>query len=271
LSHAMTKFESEEVFKNLNEALNAFTPDERQELVKKVNAVFEFQVRKNDQGKEKEIVQVWHADVKSKGQVKNGSAQAADVTIYLTDADMVALTTGDLSGARAFLSNRVQLKGPMMLAMKLDVIFRSLGMGPVKGSENDIGYDGFESSFLVLQIVEYLNALTEEERKAEVAKVRGVFLLIVKSPKGNEKAIWMIDMKHGLGQVKKGRIEGVKPDLTIELKDKDFVDLFMGKTNAQKAFLTGRVKAKGPVMLGVKLDNMMRETQDRIGFFSSRL
>src|SRR5690606_17885859 len=118
---------------------------------------------------------------------------------------------GDLSGARAFISNRIGLKGPMMAAMKLDVIFRSLGMGPPQGSAGDLNYDGFESSYLILQIHEYLNTLTDEERKLEVAKVRGIFLFNIKNNKG-DKAVWMMDMKNGIGQMKKGRIEGLKPD-----------------------------------------------------------
>ncbi|KAG0305911.1 hypothetical protein BGZ98_003316 [Dissophora globulifera] len=261
-------YQSEDIFKRLNEALDAFSPNERQDLVKQVNGVFEFHIKKDSSPNAE--VKIWHAEVKSQGIINAGPAPGSpDITLFLTDDDMVALAVGDLSGARAFITDRIGLKGPMMMAMKLDVIFRSLGMGPPKGAAGDLGYDGFESSFLILQIYEYLQVLTEEERKAEVAKVKGIFLFNIKNAKG-DTAVWMMDMKNGIGQMKKGKIEGLKPDITLEMKDKDFVDLFMGKTNGQKAFMTGKIKVKGAIMLALKLDNMMKDTQEKIGFFGQK-
>ncbi|KAF9438359.1 hypothetical protein BGZ76_008389 [Entomortierella beljakovae] len=260
-------FQSEEIFTRLNEALDAFSPSERQDLVKQVNGIFEFHIKKDTSPNAE--VKLFHAEVKSQGIIKPGPAPSnPDITLYLTDDDMVALAVGDLSGARAFITDRVGLKGPMMMAMKLDVIFRSLGMGPPRGSEGDLGYDGFESSFLILQIYEYLNVLSDEERKAEVAKVKGIFLFNVKN--GKNTAVWMMDMKNGIGLMKKGKIEGLKPDITLEMKDKDFVDLFMGKVNGQKAFMTGKIKVKGAIMLALKLDTMMKDTQEKIGFFGQK-
>ncbi|KAG0312875.1 hypothetical protein BG000_006083, partial [Podila horticola] len=126
-------FQSEEIFTRLNEALDAFAPAERQELVKQVNGIFEFHIRKDEAPTSE--VKIWHAEVKNVGVIKSGPAPSnPDITLFLTDADMVALAVGDISGARAFLTDRVGLKGPMMMAMKLDVIFRTLGMGPAKGS-----------------------------------------------------------------------------------------------------------------------------------------
>ncbi|KAG0265988.1 hypothetical protein BG011_003638 [Mortierella polycephala] len=265
----MSTFQSVDIFARLNEALDAFSPSERQDLVKQVNGIFEFHIKKDNSANAE--VKIWHAEVKNQGIIKTGPAPGSpEITLYLTDEDMVALAVGDLSGARAFITDRIGLKGPMMMAMKLDVIFRSLGMGPPKGAENDLGYDGFESSFLILQISEYLQVLTEEERKAEVAKVKGIFLFNVKNAKG-DTAVWMMDMKNGLGLMKKGKIAGLKPDITLEMKDKDFVDLFMGKTNGQKAFMTGKIKVKGAIMLALKLDTMMKDTQEKIGFFKSKL
>ncbi|KAF9308860.1 hypothetical protein BG003_010507, partial [Podila horticola] len=112
-------FQSEEIFTRLNEALDAFAPAERQELVKQVNGIFEFHIRKDEAPTSE--VKIWHAEVKNVGVIKSGPAPSnPDITLFLTDADMVALAVGDISGARAFLTDRVGLKGPMMMAMKLD-------------------------------------------------------------------------------------------------------------------------------------------------------
>ncbi|KAG0321051.1 hypothetical protein BGZ97_012212 [Linnemannia gamsii] len=160
--------------------------------------------------------------------------------------------------------------GPLMVAMKLDLIFRSLGMGPAPGKESELHYDGFETSYLILQIAEYLNVMTDAEKKDFVARTRGMYLIKVKNASG-QVATWTMDMKNVPPTIKKGKVDGVKPDLTVECKDKDFMDLFMGKITAQKAFMTGRFKVKGAIMLGVKLDAIMKETQEKMGFFKSKL
>ncbi|KAG0292115.1 hypothetical protein BGZ96_004530 [Linnemannia gamsii] len=232
----MSTFKSDEVFARLNEALNSFPAGERQELVKQVNGIFEFHL-KNPAGD----VKVWNAEVKKQGLVQPGHASThPDVTLYLSDDDL------------------------------LDLIFRSLGMGPAPGKESELYYDGFETSYLILQIAEYLNVMTDAEKKEFVAKTRGVYLIKVKNASG-QVASWTMDMKNAPPTIKKGRVDGVKPDLTVECKDKDFMDLFMGKITAQKAFMTGRFKVKGAIMLGVKLDAIMKETQEKMGFFKSKL
>ncbi|KAF9144271.1 hypothetical protein BGX30_013328 [Mortierella sp. GBA39] len=262
----MSSFKSDEIFARLNEALDSFPARERQELVKQVNGIFEFHL-KNPAGDAK----IWNAEVKKQGLVQPGPASTnPDVTLYLTDDDLVSLATGELSGAKAFLSDKVVLKGPLMVAMKLDLIFRSLGMGPAPGKESELHYDGFETSYLILQIAEYLNVMTDAEKKEFVAKTRGVYLIKVKNASG-QVATWTMDMKNMPPTIKKGKIEGLKADLTVECKDKDFMDLFMGKITAQKAFMTGRFKVKGAIMLGVKLDAIMKETQEKMGFFKSKL
>ncbi|KAF9330002.1 hypothetical protein BG006_007021, partial [Podila minutissima] len=232
----------DEIFTHLNEALDAFEPAERQELLKQVNGIFEFHICKEEAPT---------SEVKITGMIKPGPTPLnPDITLFLMDDDMIALAVGDLSGARAFITDHIGLKGPM-------------------GSESDLGYDGFESSFLTLQIYEYLQVLTDEEHKAKVAKVKGIFLFNVKNAKGNT-AMWMMDMKSGISTMKKGKVEGLKPDIVLEMKDRDFVDLFMGKTNGQKAFMTGRIKVKGAIMLALKLDTMMKDTQEKIGFFGEK-
>ncbi|KAK5829442.1 SCP2 sterol-binding domain-containing protein [Linnemannia elongata] len=262
----MSAFKSDEIFTRLNEALDTFPARERQELVKQVNGIFEFHL-KNPAGD----VKIWNAEVKKQGLVQPGPAPTnPDVTLYLSDDDLVSLATGELSGAKAFLSDRVVLKGPLMVAMKLDLIFRSLGMGPAPGKESELHYDGFETSYLILQIAEYLNVMTDAEKKEFVAKTRGVYLIKVKNASG-QVATWTMDMKNMPPTIKKGKIDGLKADLTVECKDKDFMDLFMGKITAQKAFMTGRFKVKGAIMLGVKLDAIMKETQEKMGFFKSKL
>jgi putative sterol carrier protein len=65
------------------------------------------------------------------------------------------------------------------------------------------------------------------------------------------------------GVVKKGEAKslGLKRDVTIILSDETFVDIADGKTTGQKAFLTGRLKTKGNMMLATKLSDVLNVCQ----------
>lgn len=60
--------------------------------------------------------------------------------------------------------------------------------------------------------------------------------------------------------VKKGDAKSLnlKPDVTITLSDETFVDIADGKTTGQKAFLTGKLKTKGNMMLATKLNDVLK-------------
>lgn len=71
-------------------------------------------------------------------------------------------------------------------------------------------------------------------------------------------ATWTLDLKNGTGSIAVGTVAGVKPDITIDIQDQDFIDLAEGKANGQKLFMSGKIKAKGAVMLATKLDTVLK-------------
>lgn len=92
---------------------------------------------------------------------------------------------------------------------------------------------------------------------ALVEKVKGVFSWEI-TRDGKTAAQWTIDLKSGAGALLQGPYSG-KADVTITVSDGDFMALALGKVNPQQAFLGGKLKIKGNIMLGQKLDVIFKD------------
>ncbi|XP_052774336.1 sterol carrier protein 2-like isoform X3 [Mya arenaria] len=87
-------------------------------IVKKMKGVFCFRV-KGDNGKEG----IWIVDAKNgTGSVSFGGPAKGDVTIIMSDNDMLNLMSGKLNPQNAFFQGKLKIQGNMGLAMKLKEI-----------------------------------------------------------------------------------------------------------------------------------------------------
>ncbi|KAF8072075.1 SCP2 sterol-binding domain-containing protein [Lyophyllum atratum] len=126
---------------------------------------------------------------------------------------------------------------------------------------SDIKVPNFKSSDLIASLKDAFSKFTDSERQAQMKKTNGIFELQVSNP-AKEVATWTIDMKK-TGTVYKGPAQP-KADVTIIVSDDTFADLVSGKLNGQKAFMTGKLKTKGNMMLATKLDGVLKGAQTKL-------
>ncbi|XP_051553235.1 sterol carrier protein 2-like [Myxocyprinus asiaticus] len=105
-------FKAHTVFKEIEKKLQ----EEGEEFVKKIGGVFSFKVKDGPGGSEA----FWVVDVKNgKGSVTNDAGKKADCTIAMSDADLLALMTGQMNPQTAFFQGKLKITGNMGMAMKL--------------------------------------------------------------------------------------------------------------------------------------------------------
>lgn len=73
---------------------------------------------------------------------------------------------------------------------------------------------------------------------------------------------WIVDLKNGSGKVEICS-KDEKADCIIIMKDQDFVDLMSGVITGQQAFMKGKLKAKGNMMLAQKLA-LLRQQKSKL-------
>ncbi|KAG6864976.1 hypothetical protein C0991_005883, partial [Blastosporella zonata] len=115
------------------------------------------------------------------------------------------------------------------------------------------------ASLLISSLHDAFSTYSATEKQALIKKTNGIFELKVTND-AKETATWTIDLKKE-GTVHKGNGK-YKADVTISLSDDTLTDLASGKLNGQKAFMTGKLKTKGNIMLATKLDGVLKEDAD---------
>jgi putative sterol carrier protein len=71
---------------------------------------------------------------------------------------------------------------------------------------------------------------------------------------GDEAGKWAFKIANQTCELIRGGVE--KPDLTMSMSDKDWLAIAEGKLDPMNAFMTGKVKAAGDVMLAMRIPNI---------------
>ncbi|KAF7312214.1 SCP2 domain-containing protein [Mycena indigotica] len=109
-----------------------------------------------------------------------------------------------------------------------------------------------QSSDLIAAINEQFSTMSDTEKAAQV---NGIIELEVTNA-DKVTTTWTLDLKK-TGTVYLGKAK-TKADVTVILSDETLVGLATGKLNGQKAFMTGKLKTKGNMMLATKLDGVLK-------------
>jgi len=105
---------------------------------------------------------------------------------------------------------------------------------------------------VVKKLAANLTKLSDSTRQDLVKKTKGVFQFEVASRP------FFVDMKNGKGAIGAGPSPAAA-DLTVAIaKEQDFADLASGKLGAQAAYMKGLIKIKGNMMLGMKMDGILK-------------
>ncbi|CAD6188893.1 unnamed protein product [Caenorhabditis auriculariae] len=162
-------------------------------------------------------------------------------------------TITDMSGAKA-TANMRDATADIMEALEQVQQQKTSG----GGSSSTTGGSGgdFPSSIKSSALFKEMNDGVQEDPTA-VKAVKAIILYSITDGK-SEIGKFTLDFKNEKPRVYFGDVaDGEKPNATVTVSDDDFLDIASGKLNAQKAFMGGKLKVKGNVMLLQKLQGIL--------------
>lgn len=102
-----------------------------------------------------------------------------------------------------------------------------------------------------MTIPEVFEAMPENFNSAAAAGMNKTFQWNIT---GEQASKWAFKITNGAGELIPGGVE--KPDITITVSDKDWIAIVEGKLDPMNAFMTGKVKIAGDMMLAMKLQQL---------------
>jgi len=110
-----------------------------------------------------------------------------------------------------------------------------------------------ESAFVFDELRKRLKALPDIAKKTQA-----VFLWVI-TKNGKEVGKWTVDLKNGEGEIYEGEPKKDKAGVTLTVEDSNMIPLVTGKLNPQQAFMSGKLKIKGNIMLTQKLQTLLKD------------
>ncbi len=86
-------------------------------------------------------------------------------------------------------------------------------------------------------------------------KIEGFNGTLLFTINGDQGGTWTLDIRNQQLNVKAEAVPS--PDISITMKDADFVNFVNKKLSGQMAFMTGKLKVKGNMQLAMKLNGLI--------------
>eukprot|EP00052_Salpingoeca_macrocollata_P014549 m.114559 g.114559 ORF g.114559 m.114559 type:complete len:156 (-) comp19356_c0_seq3:30-497(-) len=150
------------------------------------------------------------------------------------------------------MGGKLKIGGNIMLSQKLQALFKAQ-----QGTKNAAAAPA-PSEAAASATDRVFTEMSKLLSPDMVAKVKAVFLWKVTQKDGKVQE-WTVDLKNAPGSVYKGAPrDGGKADCTLALAEQDLVELVSGKLDAMKAFMGGKLKLSGNIMLSRKLQPLFK-------------
>eukprot|EP00055_Hartaetosiga_balthica_P016377 m.103295 g.103295 ORF g.103295 m.103295 type:complete len:139 (-) comp9091_c0_seq1:2212-2628(-) len=122
----------------------------------------------------------------------------------------------------------------------------------------------FSFNFCYFKAARMFNFLANEVSEEMVSKANAVFVFRVKSH-DKSTSTYTVDLKGGSGAVYEGTPKNnKKADCTVIITDDDLELLVLKKLDPMKAFIAGRLKVKGNMMLAQKLQIILKPLASKL-------
>jgi len=221
------------------------------EVIEKVATVFQFQLTDPESA--------WFVDVKNgKGAVGTGAAPSADVTLTLSDADFVAMSTGQADPQKLYFGGKLKITGNIMASQKL-MFLRKIEPATIEKAMKGAGGAGASAApspaapppaaAKTARAPAIFSALADRFGKSPAlgAELGAVLQFVVRSPDGR----WVVDGKSTPPSVRQGTEASAAAVLTID--DDDLAALAADPKKAEDLYMHGKLRVDGDVRTARKL------------------
>ncbi|XP_012541776.1 peroxisomal multifunctional enzyme type 2 isoform X3 [Monomorium pharaonis] len=152
-----------------------------------------------------------------------------------------------------FQTSVIETGTPVITGAYIDLLEVKMGIARTNSCS---GKTDIQSDAIFVTIAEKV-----KQNPDEAKKVNAIFLYNI-TVNGKQTSEWTLDLKNG--EVYKGKPKSGKADATLTIEDKDMVEIALGKLNPQLAFMRGKLKITGNIMLTQKLKTLMEANKSKL-------
>jgi 3-hydroxyacyl-CoA dehydrogenase/3a,7a,12a-trihydroxy-5b-cholest-24-enoyl-CoA hydratase len=203
----------------------------------------------------------WTIDLSTPpGAVHDSAVGKAACTLEISDADFMAMATGQADAMKLFSSGKLKISGDVMASQKLGFLKKitpEMVLAETKrraapratSAENTNDVTPGAGAAYTPTVDDAFEVFGEViKTNPEVCQKVGVVYLFRVGGKP-----FIVDLKAGAVKQEEGAAE-----CTLELAESDFLDLTQGKADPMKLFTTGKLKISGNVMASQKLQSLFK-------------